>query len=67
MRCVSPCPSMQEILQLSIPEEYQNTVGSKETAFFSFNGVLRDDATQEVIGGVQSGRMKQPFLQTPGA
>lgn len=42
-------PRTQEILQLSIPEEYRSAVGTKETAFFSFNGVLRDDSTQEVV------------------
>lgn len=39
---------MQEILQLSIPEEHRNTVGGNETVLYSFDGVLRDDASQEV-------------------
>lgn len=44
---------MQEILQLSIPEEYRNAVGgSKENALYNFNGVLREDATQEVCSRV---------------
>lgn len=39
---------VQEILQLSIPEEHRNTVGGTDTVLYSFDGVLRDDATQEV-------------------
>lgn len=40
---------MQEILQLSIPEEHRNAVGGQETVLYSFDAVLRDDATQEVL------------------
>ncbi|CAM9773989.1 unnamed protein product, partial [Ectocarpus sp. 6 AP-2014] len=39
----------EEILQLSIPEEYRDTVGGTETALYAFTGVLRDDATQEEV------------------
>lgn len=48
---VSLSANVQEILQLSIPEEYRDTVGGTEAALYAFTGVLRDDATQEVVRG----------------
>lgn len=64
---------VQEILQLSIPEEHLNKVGGEETVLYSFDAVLRDDATQEVERGVQWGsrRVLLEFLfyggETSGA
>lgn len=54
----------QEILQLSIPEEHRNAVGSKETALFSFTGVLRDDATQEVMKHISTRASWSPSKQS---
>lgn len=52
---------VQEILQLSIPEEHRNAAGSKEITLYNFNRVLREDATQEV--GMSGSRRSSPRTQ----